>query len=427
MLTYITDTLQFVERHFYVDDGLVSLPTEVEAISLFQRKQKSLSASNLRLHKVASNCQAVMDAFPPEDHAAGFKDMDLSGEKTLSQRSLGMQWEIETDTFTFAVATVVKPFTRRGVLSTVNSVYDPLGLVAPVTIQGRAILRNLVADKCGWDILLPEETLHEWEAWRDSLQDLKQLHVPRKYTCTSLSTAERMELCVFSDASIKAIGAVAYLRASYKDGRMDVGFVLGKAKLAPRSQPTIPRLELSAAVLAVEIAELICDELDLKLDAVKFYCDSKVVLGYIHNTAKRFYVYVHNRVQRIHQSTKPKQWSYIPSEDNPADHASRSVAASQLIHTTWLTGPAFLHHNVDNLSPQESFELVNPGDDAEIRPEVSSLVTKTDNRGLTTERFERFSTMTSLSRAIAFLMHVAKSFKSSNQGVALLSFTLHPR
>lgn len=78
--------------------------------------------------------------------------------------------------------------------------------------------------------------------------DLKQLHVPLTYTTTSLSTAVHTELCVFLDASTKAIGAVAYLKAVQEDGQVEVGFVVGKAKLAPPSEPTIPRLELCAAV-----------------------------------------------------------------------------------------------------------------------------------------------------------------------------------
>lgn len=114
------------------------------------------------------------------------------------------------------------------------------------------------------------------------------------------------ELCVFSDASTKAIGAAAYLKVVQKDGKAEVGLLMGKAKLAPQSEPTIPRLELCAAVLAAEMADLIQEELDLELDAVNFFTDSKVVLGYICNETKRFYIYVHNRVQRIHQASKPE-------------------------------------------------------------------------------------------------------------------------
>ncbi len=242
------DTVKFVERHFYVDDCLVSVPSEAEAIDLPQRAQASLAESNLRLHKFASNSQTVMEAFPLEDCAPVIKDLDLSGETSPTQRSLGLLWEITTDTFTYSASTITKPFTRRGVLSTVNSVFDPLGLLAPVTIQGRALLRELTSEQSDWDTFLPEDKISKWEAWRDSLQDLEQLHVPRTYTTTSLIEAVHTELCVFSDASTKAIGAVAYLKALQKDGLVEVGFVMGKAKLAPLSEPTIPRLELCAAV-----------------------------------------------------------------------------------------------------------------------------------------------------------------------------------
>lgn len=72
---YGADTVRFVERHFYVDDGLISVPSEAEAIDLLQRTQASLAKSNIRLHKFASNAQTVMEAFPPEDCAPVIKDL----------------------------------------------------------------------------------------------------------------------------------------------------------------------------------------------------------------------------------------------------------------------------------------------------------------------------------------------------------------
>lgn len=90
----------------------------------------------------------------------------------------------------------------------------------------------------------------------------------------------RKEIHIFADASIQAIAAVAYLKGT-DNGGCHVGFIMGKAKLAPQSNHTVPRLELCAAVLAVDIAELIVQELDSKIDSLEFYTDSKVVLGYI--------------------------------------------------------------------------------------------------------------------------------------------------
>ncbi|TWW54646.1 hypothetical protein D4764_0155010 [Takifugu flavidus] len=129
--------------------------------------------------------------------------------------------------------------------------------------------------------------------------------------------------------------------------------------------------------MAVEMADLIKDELDQHLDAVHFYSDSKVVLGYIYNESKRFYTYVHNRVQRIRQSSKPTQWHYVRTEENPADHASRSLTPSQLAKSTWLTGPSFIYHPpVENKTLREMFELVEPEKDLDEMTQARHVILK---------------------------------------------------
>ena len=167
---------------------------------------------------------------------------------------------------------------------------------------------------------------------------------------------------------------MAYLKTVGEDGRSDVSFILGKAMLAPQCAPTIPLLELCASVLAVVMAELILDQINFKLDDVKFYCDSKVVFGYIYNESKHFYLFVHNRVQRIRLSTKPVQWLYVPTKHTPANHVSRSVIASCQKETP------------------KSFELVSPEVDVDVRPQVSCLLTQRKVRYFT-NLFEPFSTL----------------------------------
>ena len=408
-----TDAKHFVERDFYVDDGLKSLPSATEAIDLVKRTQQMLAASNLRLHKIASNSSDVLEAFAPEDHAKRLQNLDFDDNSTLIQRSLGLSWELKHDIFTFRATATEKPFTRRGALATVNSLFDPLGLVAPVVIQGKFLLRELTCNEAlNWDTPLPEEKEAEWKMWKDSLKDLEEIKIPRPYTPTTLSTAQRKELHVFSDASVKAIAAVAYLKVIDSDGKCNVGFVLGKAKLAPPSAHTIPRLELGAAVLAVEMAELVERELDVDLDAMQFYTDSKVVLGYIYNQTRRFYVYVCNRVQRIRKFTKPEQWSYVHTAQNPADHATRSVPAAELSSSTWLSGPHFLSlPDGVHTSEEKPHELVEPDSDSEVRSHATTLSVPPPNLG--SHRFERFSTWTSLVRAIASLTNILELKKAA--------------
>lgn len=100
------------------------------------------------------------------------------------------------------------------------------------------------------------------EESRKPLHDLESLGIPRPYAATTLSTALRTELHIFSDASVKAIAAVAYLHLTDIEGICHVGFVLGKAELVPQIPHTLPRLELGTAILAAEIAEIVSSEFD---------------------------------------------------------------------------------------------------------------------------------------------------------------------
>lgn len=78
------------------------------------------------------------------------------------QRSLGIQWSLQTDSFAFQVKFEEKPFTKRGVLSTLHSIFDPLGFVAPFILLGRMIFRELMDLSCDWDEPLPVEIERRW-------------------------------------------------------------------------------------------------------------------------------------------------------------------------------------------------------------------------------------------------------------------------
>lgn len=297
---YGTDSREFVMRNFYVDDGLTSVPTEKEAIDLLKRTQKMLAASNLKLHKIASNSNNVMKAFSPQDLAKDLKDLDLGAETLPLQRSLGLIWNLESDSFGFQVSLKEKPFTKRGILSTVQSLYDPLGFVSPITVQGKALVRELSSKEHDWDDPLPSDKQVSWKLWKESLLELEELHIKRRYVPIPLASSQCRQLCIFSDASTEAVAAVAYLRVTNDENQCHIGFVMSKAMhLHPAH--TVPRLELCAAVLAAEMADTIRSEMDIDMHAVRFFTDSKIVLGYIHNTSRRFHVYVANQ---SHQEIK---------------------------------------------------------------------------------------------------------------------------
>ena len=100
-------------------------------------------------------------------------------------------------------------------------------------------------------------------------------------------------------------------------------------------------LELTAAVVSAKVDVMLQEELYYANLRQYFWSDSKVVLGYI-NDAKRFHMFVANRVQITRSNTDTKEWRYIETIDNPADHASRGLNAEELIKYNWFSGPAFL-------------------------------------------------------------------------------------
>ena len=74
-------------------------------------------------------------------------------------------------------------------------------------------------------------------------------------------------------------------------GPVHCALVMGKAIVAPtKVTTTIPRLELSAAVVAVRTSDLLRKELDIAFAQEFFWTDSKVVLGYVNNDVRRFHV-----------------------------------------------------------------------------------------------------------------------------------------
>jgi hypothetical protein len=141
------DVTEFVENNFYVDDGNLSLPTVPQAIDLMKRTQQALQVhGNLRLHKIASNHEDVLNAFPTDDLAKDMEELEFGKDSLPIQRSLGLNWNLESDVFFFQVATGHKPYTKRGVMSTINSIFDPMGFLAPAVLEGKSLLRQLV---CG--------------------------------------------------------------------------------------------------------------------------------------------------------------------------------------------------------------------------------------------------------------------------------------
>jgi hypothetical protein len=267
-----------------------------------------------------SNSPKVVASIPEIDRAGSVKD--LCPEQPTLERALGVQWNVRLDQFGFKIEIKVKPPTRRGVLSVVSSVYDPLGFAAPFVLLAKMLMQDLCRENFSWDDVLQGDYLKRWESWLEQLMKIEKLYVPRCFKPPQFGRIVSIQLHVFADASQRGYGAVSYLRFVNELGDIHVAFVIGKARVAPLKVVTIPRLELSAAVVAARLEKMIRSEIDLSIDTTLLWTDSTTVLGYIANKDKRFKTFVANRLAVIHETTDPTQWRYVNTPLNPANDAS---------------------------------------------------------------------------------------------------------
>ena len=328
-----------VRKCFYVDDCLVSVDSDEAGVRLVQDLSELLARGGFHLTKWVSTSEAVMKSVLFEDRAKSTCNLNLGAE--VDERVLGMKWHVTSDTFGYQVRLPDKPITRRGLLSVSSSLFDPLGLVSPVVLEARLLLRSLCQGGLGWDDPIPFSEAVRWKQWREGLALLEKLKIPRSFK--PVSEVRSVQMHVFADASSYARGCVCYLRVEGSNGDTRCIIVAAKSRLAEPGVNTIPRLELEAALDAVKLSEMVRRELEMPDCPCLFWTDSSIVLLSLRAESKKFPVFTRNRLSQIERHTCIHDWRHVPSELNPADYASRGCTVVKLLASEiWFNGPEFL-------------------------------------------------------------------------------------
>jgi hypothetical protein len=168
-----------IERSFYVDDCLKSINSEEAAIELTASLMEACYSGGFHMTTWSSNRRSVLMAIPEEERAKGLKGLDLDSDKLPLERVLGVQWSVENDQFSFKITVKDRPPTRRGILSIVSAVYDPLGFAAPFVLPAKIILQDLCHLKLDFDDEIPQKYKTRWENWLLSLPKLAEFSVER--------------------------------------------------------------------------------------------------------------------------------------------------------------------------------------------------------------------------------------------------------
>ena len=166
-----------IKGNFYVDDALPSENDDQSAIHLARDMVNNLARGSFNLTKFTSNSKEVLKTVPSDKLSNQRLNLDL--EDPPVERALGILWFIKEDTLGFKIRHPDRPETKRGILSTVCSLFDPLGFAAPVALAARSLVQDLW--NVGWDEPLGEEFLSKWRSWKTQLPSLSQLRIPRSY------------------------------------------------------------------------------------------------------------------------------------------------------------------------------------------------------------------------------------------------------
>ena len=402
------NTIETILRSFYVDDILKSINNVETGKNLIKELIEITKLGGNRLTKFVSNSKDLLKNVP-EDLLSPSSNVNMEGQNQ-STKALGVTWNTIDDTLTFLPSTIKATYTKRGILSVVSSVYDPLGFLSPFTTTAKMILQDVWKDNTGWDEQVNEDIQKIWQKWLIGLSSINTFKVNR---CYNLTISPKIQLHIFGDASEKAYGAVAYLKSNTEP--ISISFVASKGRVAPTKPVTLPRLELSAATIAVRLYRLIIKEIDLPIEDSHFWSDSTLTLQYIKNEKTRFKTFVANRVTEIREVTEPSQWHHIAGDENPADIMTRGVFNVQDLlkgdsKRSWLKGPACLK-NDESTWVSEQMKEIDPAD-SEIR---KIFIAKLGDNEKTLITYSNYSQLDKIIRILAWALRFVKNCRSQTK------------
>ena len=136
-----------------------------------------MKKGGFHLTKFSSNSRKVLAMLPEKEQAN--PELNLGLDDLPIGRALGLHWDANSDTFQFKVIPTSKPPTTRGILSTVSSLFDPLGFLSPFILPMKVLLQELWRIGLQWDESIPEPLLTQWRKWTESLSSVSDIKIPR--------------------------------------------------------------------------------------------------------------------------------------------------------------------------------------------------------------------------------------------------------
>lgn len=320
-----------LERSLYVDNVVYSCSEQSKLLEFYRKSCSIMSDAGFNLREWATNCKTLNEVI-----SSDVSTIDEYKQSDEMVNVLGMKWSVSNDKMSFKIRkmSLSNKFTKRIILSQTSKIYDPLGILLPVTVRAKLLIRDLWDANVGWDEELSEEFVARWKSLSVELNTCQTISFDR-----SLSFSGDVEVHAFGDSSTIAYGAIVFMRQG-----KSMKFVIAKCRVVPVKAPTLPQLELTATNLAARLASYTIKHYSSSfvISSVHIWSDSTIVLSWL-NGSKVMKQYVQQRIDNITALVPNAEFHFINSSDNAADLLTRGIKAESFLDSSlWMNGPKFL-------------------------------------------------------------------------------------
>ncbi|CAB0043005.1 unnamed protein product [Trichogramma brassicae] len=273
---------KILQYNRYADDFFVGDDSESNLITKAGELVKILKSAAIDVGKWASNSRAVIEQYS----SVSSEPVELKAPTTLPVSVLGILWTPSSDALHYHVPAVsTAEATKRGILSAVAKLYDPLGFLSPVIIRAKILLQDLWLLGIDWDAKPSEATTQAWREFQEDIVEAQLIKIPR---WLSFISTNRWDLHGFCDASQKAYAAAVYAVVyDTADNPIDCHLLIAKTKVAPMKVLNIPRLELQAALLLARLVNFVNTSLQQTPSLTYCWTDSNIVLAWLRSHPSR--------------------------------------------------------------------------------------------------------------------------------------------
>lgn len=333
--THDPSLIDKLEKSFYVDDLIISLPTPTEVADFKTRASKVMDDGHFNLRKWRCSHHDLDNEWAPGE------------EDTISV--LGLRWNVREDTLSIpfhAEETPPESWTKRQLASILASLYDPLGLFGPVAIRWRRLFQLAWKESAEWDETLSTELQDAADQMHRDCCEIPKVKLPRH-------AGDNTCLIIFSDASKIAYGAVAYFGSRLIQTRSHL------ARLY--SNDSIAKSEWNALMLAGEMIE----ELRKVVNPTEVYlfCDSRICLDRLLQHPNQMKALESLQAMRIRSMLNEVIVGHVDTKLNRADILSRGAHVYELNDANWWTLrqlPTHLRYHLPEPAPVTSTTVAPP-------------------------------------------------------------------